>query len=164
MNESICYDPIGVVHTEFEEPTGMPIQASVASGAVGTVEIREEYADGLADLDGFSHVFLLYHFHESDGAAPLTVEPFLEDESHGVFATRAPRRPNPIGLSVVTLEAVDGTTLTVSDVDVVDGTPLLDVKPYVPAFDERADCDVGWMEGNLDRTPRHESDDRFVAE
>jgi tRNA-Thr(GGU) m(6)t(6)A37 methyltransferase TsaA len=164
MGDTICYEPIGTIHTEFDDQTGMPIQASVADGATGTVELDEQYADGLADLDGFSHVILLYHFHESGGDAPLRVEPFLEDRSHGVFATRAPRRPNPIGLSVVSLERVDGTTLTVSDIDVVDGTPLLDVKPYVPAFDDRDDCTVGWMEGNLERDSRHEADDRFLAD
>ena len=122
---SIEYEPIGIIHTPFTDLEGMPIQPAGASGGKGTVEILPEYAEGLADLDGFSHIVLLYHFHRSTGFK-LRVTPFLDDQPRGLFATRAPKRPNPIGLSVVKLVKVEGPVVRVENVDVLDGTPLLD--------------------------------------
>lgn len=155
---NIEYRPIGVIHTPHKKIEGMPIQPSRAAGVPGTVEVLTEFADGLADLDGFSHIILLYHFHRSRGHQ-LSVIPFLDDRARGLFATRAPRRPNPIGLSVVRLVGVEGNRLSVEDVDMLDGTPLLDIKPYVPEFDERSEISVGWLEAARER--KRLSDDRF---
>jgi len=127
---TFSYEPIGVIRTPFESPDGMPIQPVGADSTEGTVELDPSYADGLADLEGFSHCILLYHFHASGDDAPLSVEPFLDDEQRGVFSTRAPQRPNPIGISVVSVESIEGRELTVGGIDVIDGTPLLDVKPF----------------------------------
>jgi tRNA-Thr(GGU) m(6)t(6)A37 methyltransferase TsaA len=138
----------------------MPIQGAF-SEAMGVVEVDEEFADGLLDVDGFSHLILLYEFHSADGY-DLQPQPFMEDEVHGVFATRAPRRPNPIGLSVVELENVSGNQLFVSGIDVLDGTPLLDVKPFVPGFNGVEDATIGWLEDSIDQEGRRTADDRFV--
>ena len=151
---------IGVIRSPFTEPAGMPFQPPCAVGIRGTVEVLPEYAEGLKDLDGFSHVILLYRFHRSVGYE-LTVVPFLDTTPRGLFATRAPRRPNPVGLSVVELERIEGRVLHVAGVDVLDETPLLDIKPYVPAFDAPAGCRAGWLEGAAERAREKRSDDRF---
>ncbi|MBW1879206.1 MAG: tRNA (N6-threonylcarbamoyladenosine(37)-N6)-methyltransferase TrmO [Deltaproteobacteria bacterium] len=145
--------PIGVIHTPFEGAEGTPIQGAFSGDAEGTVEVAAEYADGLSDLEGFSHVILLFAFHRSRGYA-LRVTPYLDDVLRGVFATRAPRRPNPIGLTVVKLVAVEGHTLRVAGVDMLDGTPLLDIKPYVPALDPRGEVTCGWLETRLEAARR----------
>ena len=152
------FKPIGTIHTPFTKQEGMPIQPSRAKGARGTVEVLPEYSTGLADLEGFSHIFLLYHFHRSTGHR-LKVIPFLDTEERGVFATRAPSRPNAIGLSLVSLISVEENLLLVEGVDMLDGTPLLDIKPYVPEFDERAGVRIGWLEAARKREAV--SDDRF---
>ena len=138
----IQYEPIGIIHTPFKIPEGMPLQPAGASGIKGEVEVFSEYQAGLEDLDGFSHIILLYHFHRSK-RFKLEVVPFLDSETRGLFATRAPNRPNPIGLSVVRLAGIDDRILRIENVDVLDGTPLLDIKPYVPAFDEQASVRTG---------------------
>lgn len=160
--EPIVYTPIGVVRSPHAGPEGTPIQPPGGSGIDARVEIRPEYAEGLRDLDGFSHLILLYHCHLAK-PGPLTVKPFLEDAEHGLFATRAPARPNPIGLSVVRLKAVEGTTLHISDVDIIDGAPILDVKPYVPAFDapDPGGVRTGWLETRVHRTRDSRDDGRF---
>lgn len=152
--------PIGVIHTPFTEPAGMPIQPAGAAGARGTVEVLEEYRAGLKDLDGFSHVILLYHFHRSRGFA-LQVIPFMDSRPRGLFATRAPKRPNPIGLSVVQLDRIQDGILHVQNVDILDGTPLLDIKPYVPEFDAQPNVRTGWLEQAGKTVSQRESDDRF---
>jgi tRNA (adenine37-N6)-methyltransferase len=134
--------PIGVIHSPFADKSQMPIQAS-RSQAVGQVEVYPEFAEGLQDVEGFSHIILLYVFHGSSGYA-LRVKPFLDDHLRGLFATRHPCRPNPVGLSVVRLLARRGAILEIEGVDVLDGTPLLDIKPYVPEFDVRTDVRTGW--------------------
>ena len=141
----------------------MPIQPSGAAGIHGTVELFPEFAEGLKDLDGFSHLILLYNFHQSSGYR-LTVTPFLDSEPRGVFATRAPKRPNPIGLSIVRLARIQGATLDIENVDMLDGTPLLDIKPYVPDFDHQADCRIGWLEQVRGMVGERRSDDRFSRE
>lgn len=128
----------------------MPIQAVAAEGVEGSIELAPGYGDGLRDIDGFSHVIVVYHFHLARNLS-LTVRPLLDDEPHGVFATRAPRRPNPIGISIMRLIRVEGLTLHIEDVDVVDGTPLLDIKPYVPAFDVRISTSIGWLAESVHR-------------
>ena len=138
----------------------MPIQPPGSKGTRGTVEVATEYEAGLKDLRGFSHVILLYHFHRSRGYT-LHVTPFLDSRQRGVFATRAPKRPNPIGLSVVRLVRVRGCKLTVAGIDVLDGTPLLDIKPYVPAFDQLGAARVGWLAGAQTRAKSCRADGRF---
>ncbi len=158
--DAITYKPIGVIHSPFKDIEGVPIQPSAASGVKGTIEMNPEMVPGLKDLDGFSHIILVYHFHLSNGYS-LEVIPFLDDTLRGVFATRAPRRPNAIGLSVVRLTAVRGNTIEIEDVDMVDGTPLLDVKPFVPAFDHRQPERVGWLTGKENAVPHTVADKRF---
>jgi tRNA-Thr(GGU) m(6)t(6)A37 methyltransferase TsaA len=136
--------PIGIIHTPFSDRDNMPIQAS-RSLAIGKVEVYPEYVDGLQDLGGFSHIILLYVWHASEGY-DLLVKPFLDDQLHGVFATRFPRRPNQIGISIVHLQSLQNNTLVVEGVDMLDGTPLLDIKPYVPDFDIRTETRSGWYE------------------
>jgi tRNA-Thr(GGU) m(6)t(6)A37 methyltransferase TsaA len=157
----VTYQPIGVIRTPFDDVDGMPIQASAAAGVAGWIELDPGLVDGLVDLDGFSHLTLLYHLHRA-AAARLSVTPFLDDRAHGIFATRSPARPNPIGLSTVRLIGIAGATIRIEDVDMVDGTPLLDMKPYVPAFDQRDDVRVGWFAGRLDGLAEARSDDRFL--
>jgi tRNA (adenine37-N6)-methyltransferase len=148
--DAICYSPIGVIRSQFKEPAGMPIQSVAACGIPGSIELDPEYFDGLQDIAGFSHLILLYHFHLIKDAG-LTVVPFLDDQPHGVFATRSPKRLNPIGLSIVRLVGIHDCTLFIEDVDIVDGTPLLDIKPYVPNFDIRSDATIGWFAKNIDK-------------
>lgn len=158
--KEVRYKPIGIIHSPFKDIEGMPIQPSGAQGIAGTVEIEPAYADGLKNLEGFSHIILLYHFHLSKGYS-LEVKPFLDDTSHGVFSTRAPARPNSIGISVVKLLKIAGCTLHIEEVDIVDGTPLLDIKPYVPEFDVREVEKIGWLSERVDKVSEIKSDERF---
>lgn len=160
MNK-IVYRTIGIIRTPFKNQEGMPIQPSGAQGICGSILIAPEYLDGLKDLDGFSHVILIYHFHLAGGFT-LTVTPFLDDQPRGVFATRAPRRPNAIGLSVVKLKAIKGNRLDVENVDIIDKTPLLDIKPYVPEFDAQIDVKTGWLAKTGKKVKQVKSDDRFA--
>ena len=150
--DPISYTPIGIVHTPFTTPVGMPVQTVAAAGVAGTIELDSEWEAGLKDLATFSHLILLTHLHQVRSYS-LEVVPFLDDRPHGVFATRSPRRPNPIGLSIVRLVRITGCTLHVEDVDLVDGTPLLDIKPFVPALDHRETERIGWFADRLDRLP-----------
>lgn len=159
--QEIIYSPIGTVRSPFKEIEGAPIQPSGAKGIRGEVTIDPAFATGLKDLEGFSHIILLYHFHLSKGFA-LEVEPFLDDKSHGLFATRAPRRPNAIGLSVVRLISRSDNVLLIEDVDVIDGTPVLDVKPYVPEFDVRQVERCGWLEEKARGAKEMRADRRFT--
>ena len=157
---TIEFKPIGVIHTPFKEPKGTPIQPKAGKGIRGVVELQPEYVDGLADLQNFSHIILIYHLHLSRGFK-LKVVPYLDDEERGLFATRAPRRPNAIGLSVVRLDKIEKNKLYVRDIDIIDGTPLLDIKPYVPEFDVRAADKKGWLEKNVSKLPTSKDDGRF---
>ncbi len=141
----ISYAPIGIIHSEHTRPEETPIQPVYAEGCRGSVEVYPEFAEGLKDLDGFSHVYLVYHFDRA-GPASLTVKPFLQDVERGVFATRSPRRPNPIGLSIVRLLRREGNVLILDRVDVLDGTPLLDIKPYAARFDRIENTKNGWQD------------------
>jgi tRNA-Thr(GGU) m(6)t(6)A37 methyltransferase TsaA len=160
MDEMTCR-PIGVIHSPFKQPHGTPIQPAAGRDVEGTVEVFPEYVEGLKDVDGFSHVILIYGFHLSKGFS-LRVKPYLDEGLHGVFATRAPARPNAIGMSVVRLVRAQGGTLHVRDLDIVDGTPLLDIKPYVPEFDAPDVQKVGWLEKNVRGLPKARDDGRFV--
>ena len=160
--KKIIYKSIGIIHSPFKNIKGMPIQSAGAKGIKGTIELGHEFAAGLKDLEGFSHIILLYHFHLAKGYS-LKVKPFLDENIHGVFATRAPRRPNPIGLSVVKLLRVEGCTLHIEEVDILDGTPLLDIKPYVPEFDVKRAKRIGWLSKTVGRVYVTKADDRFKA-
>ncbi|MBD3404106.1 tRNA (N6-threonylcarbamoyladenosine(37)-N6)-methyltransferase TrmO [candidate division GN15 bacterium] len=157
---TITFEPIGIIHTPHTKLEGMPIQPSGAEGIKGTIEIYPPYIDGLSDLDGFSHIILLYHLHKSTDYK-LKVVPFLDTVERGLFATRAPRRPNPIGLSVVRLERIEGNIVHIVNVDMLDGTPLLDIKPYVPEFEDTSDIKLGWLDSVSRRSHHHKSDNRF---
>jgi tRNA (adenine37-N6)-methyltransferase len=158
--EEIIYRPIGTIHSPFKDIKGMPIQPTGALDIAGTVEIESSYVDGLKDIEGFSHIILIYHLHLSERYS-LRVKPFLDNHLHGVFSTRAPNRPNPIGISVVRLVKVEGCTLHIVDVDTVDGTPLLDIKPYVPEFDARKVERKGWLSKRADKVYKKKADERF---
>jgi tRNA-Thr(GGU) m(6)t(6)A37 methyltransferase TsaA len=157
----IIYTPLGVIHSPFTDTAGMPLQAVAARGVAGTIELDPRYEAGLTDLAAFSHLILLYHFHRVRATGALLVTPFLDTQRHGVFATRSPQRPNTIGLSIVRLVAIAGCTLSIEDIDVVDGTPLLDIKPFVPAFDVRTTDQVGWFAPHLGRLDDVRADSRF---
>lgn len=156
----LLYQPIGIIHSPFDEIAGMPIQPTGAAGIRGTLEIFSDYAEGLTDLDGFSHLILLYHFHRAK-KVQLILTPFLDSQPHGIFATRAPNRPNPIGLSVVKLVNIEENIIEVENVDILDGTPLLDIKPYVPEFDHYSGVHIGWLNRVRDKAASQRSDARF---
>jgi len=139
--------PIGIIHTPFNHKKDAPIQPS-RSNARGEVEVYKEYEEGLEDIEGFSHIILIYQFHRSEGYS-LKVKPYLDQHLRGLFATRAPRRPNQIGLSVVKLLKREENILFIEGIDVLEGTPLLDIKPYVPDFHPKEPVNVGWLQGKL---------------
>lgn len=154
-------EPIGIIHTPFLKIADMPIQPTGAVGVCGHIDLRPDLAAGLRDLTGFSHIILLYQFHQAS-AMRLIVTPFLDPEPRGVFATRAPTRPNPIGLSIVKLMEIHGCRLDIQNIDVLDGTPLLDIKPYVPAFDRpEGEIRTGWCRRTADDLAQVRSDHRF---
>ncbi len=143
--KAIAYRPIGIIHSQHTIKEKTPIQPVYARGCRGKAVILEEFAAGLKDLEGFSHIYLIYHFDQA-GSARLKVKPFLEDTEHGVFATRAPSRPNPIGISIVELVRIEANILHLQGLDVLDGTPLLDIKPYVARFDRIDNTRNGWQD------------------
>jgi tRNA-Thr(GGU) m(6)t(6)A37 methyltransferase TsaA len=162
MIENISFHSIGTIHSPHKSAAGTPIQPTAAIGVLGTVELLPEYLEGIEDLDGFSFIILLYHFDRAKETR-LTVKPFLDDKHHGVFSTRAPTRPNHIGLSIVRLNSIEGNILHIKDVDILDGTPLLDIKPYIDAFDVRTSIKQGWIESNIENLPGKKDDGRFFA-
>jgi tRNA (adenine37-N6)-methyltransferase len=145
MKKTFTIKPIGEINTPYREAKGMPIQGKFKRGVIGTIRIFPEYKAGLRDLEGFSHIILIYHFNCSK-EEKLTGRPFLEDSEHGIFAIRSPHRPNHIGFSIVKLKNVKGNVITFSEVDILDGTPLLDIKPYVKHFDSRDKVRNGWID------------------
>lgn len=151
--------PIGVVRCRFADPVGMPIQTAGAPEETGRIEILPEFAPGLRDIEGFDYLIVLTHLHRAQ--EKLEVVPFMDDTSHGVFATRAPARPNRIGLSIVRLERREGLVLHFSGNDMLDGTPVLDIKPYVPRLDIRHTERVGWFEKRINDMPSILADDRM---
>ena len=157
----ITFRSIGIIHTPFRDLSGMPIQPSAAEGVEGKVILDPALQEGLKDLEGFSHIILLYYFHQA-GDPKLLVKPYLDDEQRGLFATRTPRRPNGIGFSIVKLLEIQENILNVANVDILDGTPLLDIKPYIPYFDHPEADRVGWLEKSKGKVGGKLSDDRFV--
>jgi tRNA-Thr(GGU) m(6)t(6)A37 methyltransferase TsaA len=156
----ISYKPIGIIHTPFRHLENMPIQPSSAAACPGTLDIYPKFAAGLKDLEGFSHIYLLYHFHRARTAS-LLVTPFLDGEIRGIFATRAPTRPNAIGLSLVKIRRIEGNLIYIDALDVLDGTPLLDIKPYVPEFEDARGVRIGWLKQASRRRRYRKSDGRF---
>lgn len=153
-------EPIGIIRTPFTRIENMPIQPKGAGDMEGTVHVYEQYAEGLRDLEGFSHIYLVYIFHKADKMR-LSVVPFMDTKHRGVFATRSPLRPNHIGLSIVELAGINNNVLTVKGVDVLDQTPLLDIKPYIEAFDSVENSTSGWMTADVGEIAEKRSDDRF---
>jgi len=157
----IILNPIGIIRTPHTDVKNMPIQPIAAEGIRGTIELLPEYAAGLKDIEGFSHLTLIYRFHKIEGYE-LEVVPFMDTVAHGIFASKAPKRPNAIGISTVKLLAVEGSILHIEQVDMLDGTPLIDIKPFYPRYDNRENVKIGWLEKNknlpLDKL---RSDERF---
>ena len=159
--KKIIYKPIGIIHSPFKEAKGTPIQPDAAKDIEGIIEVFSDYGNGLLDLTGFSHIIILFHCHLIKGYQ-LKVKPYMDDIEHGLFATRAPARPNPIGLSVVELIKIEKERLFVKGIDVIDGTPLLDIKPYVPEFDRRETIKIGWLENKIKKLAETKDDNRFI--
>jgi len=157
----IEFHSIGIIHTPFDNLEGMPIQPSSAIGVKGTVELVKDLTPALDDLNEFSHIYLLYFFHKSTSLR-LRVSPYLENKEHGLFATRAPNRPNPIGLSVVKLITIENNLLHIENVDILNGTPLLDIKPYVMQMEPTDALQIGWLEKHNTKLHSKMSDGRFV--
>jgi tRNA-Thr(GGU) m(6)t(6)A37 methyltransferase TsaA len=147
---AVTYEPIGIIHTPFKQKAETPIQGIYDPDSSGEVEVFPQYSDGLKDIAGFSHLILIYHFHLAEGCSLIT-KPFLDDEGKGIFSIRHFNRPNPIGISVVRLDQVKDNILTIGEVDIMDGTPLLDIKPYMPDFDNRHNVRKGWYEHSRNR-------------
>jgi len=157
MNE---IHPIGTIRSPYHSIRDMPIQPKGASGVEGCVVVDEEYIDGLRDIEGFSHIYLVYNFHEAT-RTELLITPFLDEKKRGVFATRSPLRPNHIGISIVRLIRVEKHLLFVEGIDVLDGTPLLDIKPYIEKFDAVNKSTAGWLKAGDEEISKKRSDDRF---
>jgi tRNA-Thr(GGU) m(6)t(6)A37 methyltransferase TsaA len=157
---NITFEPIGVIHTPFQTLEEMPIQPTSQASKPGMVEIYPPYVKGLKDLEGFSHIYLIYHLHRVD-RTKLIVTPFLDTQPRGLFATRAPSRPNPIGLSLVRLERIVENQLYIARLDILDQTPLLDIKPYIPEFESIQDIRIGWVAQAREQVQSRKSDGRF---
>jgi tRNA-Thr(GGU) m(6)t(6)A37 methyltransferase TsaA len=161
--EQIIFNPIGIIHTPHTDVKNMPIQPIAAKGIKGHIELFPEYSDGLTDLEGFSHITLLYHFHKIKGYQ-LMVKPFLDDKEHGIFSCKAPKRPNAIGTSTVKLIGIEKNIVHIEMVDMLDGTPLIDIKPFFPKYDNRLDAVAGWLEKTVPvPVEKMRSDDRFKS-
>ena len=159
--KKIIFKPIGIIHTPFKEAMGTPIQPRAAQNIEGVIEIYPDYQKALMDLDGFSHIILLYHFHLAK-KWNWKVKPYMDHIEHGLFATRAPTRPNPIGLSVVNLIRIEHEKLFVKGTDIIDSTPLLDIKPYVSDFDYVKNIKIGWLEHKIKKLAETKDDNRFI--
>ena len=158
--QSIIFSPIGIIHSSHKTKAGTPIQPSRLVRSEGKVEIFPKFKPGLLDLEGFSKIWLIFHLHAMSNFK-LEVKPYLDDQTRGVFATRAPARPNPIGLSLVDLLSIKDGILEVNGLDILDGTPLLDIKPFIPDVDHTEGVKVGWLEGKTHHFKTHRADKRF---
>jgi tRNA-Thr(GGU) m(6)t(6)A37 methyltransferase TsaA len=157
---SITYQPIGIVHSPFKKPEGTPIQPIAAKNSKAIIEIFPEFSKGLIDLEHFSHIYVVFHLHLAE-KKELTVIPFLDTVPHGVFATRSPGRPNSIGISVVCLDKITNNKLYVRNIDILDDSPVLDIKPYIPHFDVFETTKNGWFEKNVHKMESQKDDGRF---
>lgn len=161
--ESITINPIGIIHTPHTNIKDMPIQPIAAVGIKGYIELLPEYVPGLKDLEGFSHITLIYRFHKINGF-DLEVVPFMDTEKRGIFSCKAPKRPNAIGISTVKLIDIDNNIIHIEQVDMLDGTPLIDIKPFYPRYDNRENVKIGWLEKNKDLPLEQlRSDERFKS-
>jgi len=160
MNE-ITFKPIGIIYSPFKTIENIPIQNIGAKGVKGIIEIFKEFVTGLKDLDGFSHLILIYHLHKVIHDS-LLVKPFLDTVEHGIFATRSPVRPNPIGLTVVKLIEIKNNLITIENLDILYETPLLDIKPFLPMIDDTKDIRIGWLTGKIEQFEIKKSDNRFI--
>jgi tRNA-Thr(GGU) m(6)t(6)A37 methyltransferase TsaA len=158
--KEITLRPIGVIRTPYKKTEGMPIQPAGGRDVLGTIQLDPEFVEGLSDLSGYSHIILLYYLHRTSHYS-LSVVPFLDSRRRGLFSTHAPNRPNPIGISIVKLEKIEGNILTISGIDILDETPLLDIKPYIPDLNPKETVRTGWMEGKSDQTASTRADRRF---
>jgi len=161
MKKTMQVENIGIIHSPFKELANMPVQSLGAQSAEGRVVVDERFTEGLRDLDGFSHIYLVYHFHKAS-RTELQVVPYMDTVTRGVFATRSPLRPAHIGISVVELLNVADNVLTVRGLDVLDGTPLIDIKPYMPQFDCWQNATSGWMKASRSDVEEKRSDNRFA--
>ncbi len=161
QSKQISINPIGIIHTPFNDIKGMPIQPLAAEGVKGHIELFPKYIEGLTDLAGFSHITLLYQLHKINGY-DLIVKPFMDNKEHGIFATKSPKRPNAIGLSTVKLLGIENNVIHIEMVDMLNGTPLIDIKPFYSKFDNRTNTTSGWLD-NQGNIPVRElrSDERF---
>ena len=158
---TITFEPIGIIHTPFLSIDNMPIQPMGAKNVLATIELNKQYMEGLKDLDGFSHLTLIYHLHQVDGYQ-LSVTPFMDTQSHGIFATRSPKRPNAIGISTVKIISINENILTIEEADMLNGTPFLYIKLFFPQFDNRAQVKAGWLDEKWHpNNKNHRSDNRF---
>jgi len=158
----ITFKKIGTIYSPHKERAGAPIQPAGAEDFEGRVELFPEFEEGLCDLDGFERIILIYHFHLSEGYS-LKTKPFLDDMKRGLFSTRAPKRPNQIGISIVRLLRIEKNILHVKGIDIVDGTPLIDIKPYVPVFDAFPDSRAGWIDAATKTAESIRADNRFMV-
>ena len=152
--------PVGIIHSPFKTVENMPIQPSAAKDVSGTIEIFPEFTEGLADLDGFSHIYIIFHLHRVRGHK-LRVIPFLDTVERGIFSTRSPARPNPVGLSVAEIISVKKNIIEIRGVDMLDGSPVIDIKPFVPDFESCENVRKGWFEGKTGNALKTRSDERF---
>ena len=155
----ISYQPIGIIHSPFKENVGIPRQSIGASDIKGSIEVFDDYSEGIKDLNGFSHIIIIFHLHMVK-APSLKACPPWDGKEHGVFATRSPYRPNPIGISVVRLDHIDQNILHISGVDMADGTPVLDIKPYIPDLNPTKDIKIGWLTNKVEGMNKSKSGDR----
>ncbi|MEI7596188.1 MAG: tRNA (N6-threonylcarbamoyladenosine(37)-N6)-methyltransferase TrmO [Bacteroidota bacterium] len=158
--QNVAYKPIGIIHSPFKTLENIPIQNIGAKGVVGRIEISPEFELGLKDLNGFSHLILIYHLHLVEQSS-LLVKPFMDNMERGIFATRAPVRPNPIGMTVVKLIEINNNFLTVENIDMLDQTPLLDIKPCLPMIDNVENIQLGWLTNKIQDFESKKSDNRF---
>ena len=161
QSKQITINSIGIIHTPFNDINGIPIQPLAAKGIKGYIELFPEYLEGLIDLEGFSHITLLYHFHKINGYH-LKVKPFMDTVEHGIFATKSPKRPNAIGFSTVKLLGIENNIIHIEMVDMLNETPLIDIKPFFSKFDNRANTKSGWLDNQKIISVRDlRSDTRF---
>lgn len=162
MDKDVTLKCIGTIHSEFKNLENMPVQPVGNSASKGRIELDSKFIEGLKDLEEFSHIIIIYHFHKAE-QIKLTVKPFLDNDTHGVFATRSPLRPSHIGLSVVEIDKIKENIIFVKNIDVLDGTPVLDIKPFVPEFDNpKSDIRIGWFTSNVQNAATRLSDNRFI--
>lgn len=159
--KNIVYQPIGIIHSPFKEVAGMPIQPCGAKKAGGSIELLTEYEKGLKDIKGFSHIIILYHFHKITHWVPEVI-PFMDNKLHGIFATRSPARPNAIGISILPLLRREGGLLYVEELDILDQTPVLDLKPFFGPYDNRLQVRSGWLDAVVKTPENVMADDRFT--